>query len=79
MREISHVTKLKDAILRSRFDHQYVGMDDYISTPKESGYRSLHLKYKNKNKYRPDYDGLQIEIQLRTKLQHIWATAVETM
>lgn len=25
------------------------------------------------------YDGLRVEIQLRTKLQHIWATAVETM
>lgn len=25
------------------------------------------------------YDGLHIELQLRTKLQHAWATAVETM
>jgi hypothetical protein len=27
----------------------------------------------------PDYDGLCLELQIRTKLQHYWATAVETM
>ena len=26
-----------------------------------------------------EYDGMLIEIQIRTHLQHIWATAVETM
>ena len=37
------------------------------------------LIYKYKNNQHPQYDGLRLELQIRTKLQHIWATAVETM
>lgn len=53
---------------------------DYIQNPKESGYRSLHLVYEYHSKQKPEYDkGMLIEVQLRTKLQHTWATAVETI
>jgi putative GTP pyrophosphokinase len=45
----------------------------------EDGYRSLHLIYKYQNKHGPEYNGLRLELQIRTKLQHTWATAVETM
>lgn len=62
------------------FPHEFVEQYDYISKPRDiDGYRSNHLIYKYKNKLNPGYDGLRIEIQIRTKLQHIWATAVETM
>lgn len=62
------------------FPHEFVDEYDYISHPRDiDGYRSHHLIYKYKNKQNPSYDGLRVEIQLRTKLQHIWATAVETM
>jgi ppGpp synthetase/RelA/SpoT-type nucleotidyltranferase len=64
----------------TRFTHELVDEKDYIKNPRsEDGYRSLHLIYKYKNKRNPDYDGLRIELQIRTKLQHTWATAVETM
>ena len=79
LRELDYVYKMKNSIIDSRFLHKLIREDDYIKSPKKSGYRSLHLVYRYKNKYRPDYDGLQVEIQLRTELQHIWATAVETM
>jgi ppGpp synthetase/RelA/SpoT-type nucleotidyltranferase len=47
---------------------------DYVNYPKEDGYRSVHLigKFKDENgvdKY--------IEVQLRTMVQHYWATALE--
>lgn len=45
---------------------------DYINYPKKDGYRSVHLIFKCKN-------GFAIELQIRTQLQHAWATAVETM
>lgn len=62
------------------FPHEFVGSYDYISNPRDiDGYRSHHLVYKYRNKHNPHYDGLRVETQLRTKLQHIWATAVETM
>lgn len=65
----------------SHFKHELVGYGkDYIKSPRdEDGYRSLHLAYKYKNKTNPEYDGLFVELQIRTKLQHSWATAVETM
>ena len=44
--------------------------DNYHSYPKSDGYRGIHLVYQNSNSN-------MIEIQLRTELQHIWATAVE--
>lgn len=47
---------------------------DYIASPKPDGYRSVHLV----SKY-PDGAGSfrNIEIQVRTRIQHYWATAVE--
>ena len=47
--------------------------------PKDSGYRGIHLIYRDGSRENPEYNGLQIEIQLRTRLQHAWATAVETV
>jgi hypothetical protein len=62
------------------FPHEFVDQYDYITNPRDlDGYRSHHITYKYKNKQNPNYDGLRVEIQLRTRLQHIWATAVETM
>ncbi len=46
--------------------------NDYIQNPKTSGYRSYHMVYQSN-------DSKLIEIQFRTQLQHLWATAVEIM
>ena len=58
--------------------HKLVGAKDYITNPKPDGYRSIHLiySYKSDKKNKKKYDGLLVEIQIRSKLQHIWATAV---
>ncbi len=64
------------------FKHHLAAQDDYIGAPKESGYRSIHLMFRYDNpqtRLSSTYKGLQIELQFRTRLQHIWATAVETM
>lgn len=54
--------------------------NDYIKNPKKSGYRSYHLVYKYHSDKNETYNkNILIEIQFRTKLQHIWATAVEMM
>lgn len=64
----------------SRLMHELIDEKDYIRNPRsEDGYRSLHLIYKYKNSQNPQYNDLRLELQIRTKLQHTWATAVETM
>lgn len=46
--------------------------------PRDSGYRGVHLVYEY-GASKEEYHGLRIELQVRTQLQHAWATAVETM
>jgi hypothetical protein len=54
---------------------------DYVQTPKTDGYRGIHLvgRYKARAKTNEHWNGHRIEIQLRTQLQHAFATAVETV
>ena len=63
----------------AKLTHKLVQEYDYISTPKTSGYRGVHLvfSYHTSHPDKQDYEGLRIEMQLRTQLQHVWATAVE--
>lgn len=51
--------------------------DDYVQNPKITGYRSIHYVYTYKSK-NEKFNGVKLEFQIRTKLQHNWATAVET-
>lgn len=76
---MAQVRKLEARYSDGSLTHELVDTDDYISNPKTSGYRSLHLIYKYKNPAAEQYNGLCLELQIRTKLQHAWATAVETI
>ncbi|MBW1616999.1 MAG: RelA/SpoT domain-containing protein [Deltaproteobacteria bacterium] len=77
--DLKKVRNLENNYKNTRFKHNLVSTKDYITYPKESGYRSIHLVYKYKNDNASEYNGMHIELQIRTKLQHYWATAVETM
>lgn len=72
------VTLYLDAEDEGRQRHVRASMDDYISEPRKSGYRGVHLVYRHFSS-KPEYDGLKIEIQMRSAYQHAWATAVETV
>jgi ppGpp synthetase/RelA/SpoT-type nucleotidyltranferase len=63
----------------SEIKHKLISTDDYIATPKPSGYRSLHLVYSYFSDHKTTHNGLKIEVQIRSQLQHAWATAVETV
>jgi putative GTP pyrophosphokinase len=76
---VAQVRKLHEIYCDGSLVHELVGVDDYIDRPKESGYRSLHLIYRYKNPSAQVYNGLSLELQFRTRLQHAWATAVETI
>jgi ppGpp synthetase/RelA/SpoT-type nucleotidyltranferase len=74
------VNTLVDVYNTKRLDHIQAKCNDYISNPKPDGYRSVHLIYKYRGVGRtPHYDDLKVEIQIRSVLQHAWATAVETV
>ena len=77
---VNEVYKYADEYNSSRKRHLFANKYDYISSPKPSGYRSLHMVYEYKSDRNKDYNkNMLIEIQYRTHLQHIWATALETM
>lgn len=70
----------KEHYLKGDLKHKRVNEKNYILNPKKDGYRSIHLVYRYlSDKGKKDYNGLLVEIQIRSKLQHLWATAVETV
>lgn len=73
---VNQAEKLASDITASRTRHELHKVDDYIKEPKDSGYRGIHLIYKYNGKKEP-YKDFFIEIQVRSKIQHAWATAVE--
>lgn len=76
---IRTVYALDKAYQRSWLKHEFKSRKDYIAEPKGTGYRSVHLVYAYHSKRSPAYNGLKVELQFRSPLQHAWATAVETV
>lgn len=75
---VGNVFKLREAYVQSQLRHKLVREKNYINSPKESGYRGIHLIYRYESDRSEVYNGFQVEMQLRSRLQHAWATAVET-
>ena len=76
---VAQVRRLERLYRDTGFAHRLVSSKNYVDDPKEDGYRSVHLIYRYSNDRAPAYEGLQLELQIRSRLQHEWATAVETM
>jgi len=72
----SRAETLSKNIQNSRTRHALHKIDNYIEQPKQSGYRGIHLVYKY-NGSKSQYQDYFVEIQIRSKIQHAWATAVE--
>ena len=80
LKTIKQVRGLETVLAESKWNHQQMAPKDYIAHPKRSGYRGIHLKYRFAGRgEKRTYSNLKVEIQLRTELQHQWATAVETV
>ena len=75
---VAHVRQLRTLYQDSELRHVLQRENDYISTPKRSGYRGIHLIYEYQSDRTSEHNGRLVEIQLRSRLQHAWATAVET-
>jgi len=80
MWSMDNLRELQNIYLNGGSRHEVIDQDNYIAEPKRDGYRSHHLVLR--------FDGpeehtggnrLVVEVQLRSRLQHAWATAVEAV
>ena len=76
--DLPRVFRMVDLFRRSRMKHRHT-IDNYIEKPQPSGYRGVHLVWRYFSDKSSNYNGQKIEMQLRSALQHTWATAVETV
>jgi ppGpp synthetase/RelA/SpoT-type nucleotidyltranferase len=72
------VYDVRDAIVNGRTRNTLRRERNYIKTSKDSGYRGIHLVYRY-NGQKTQYSTHSIELQIRSKVQHSWATAVEVV
>lgn len=82
VKTIQEVDLIRDKIRKVEqhrsFKFIFSNEKDYIKNPKDSGYRSIHMVYKYEKDVLPE-EKCRVEIQIRTQLQHSWATAVEVL
>lgn len=72
--DTSDTNKLYELLQRIQLEYpDNVKINDYVLSPKESGYRSIHIYVQDEKTQK------RIEIQLRNKNQHNWATLVEIL
>ena len=76
---IARLNKLEAAYRSSTFLHELSHSKNYVSNLKDDGYRGIHMIYRYDNPIAPEYEGLSVELQFRTRVQHAWATVVETI
>lgn len=81
--DVEQLVTFREKFHKARFNHKRRSADDdrwnYIEYPKANGYRGVHdvYEYKVRSAGGIKWNGLLIEIQYRTAIQHAWATAVE--
>ena len=78
VKNTSHVNRVYLLLKKSRTKNKLQRERNYIEYPKESGYRGIHLIYRYQGRKKA-YNGMSVELQLRSKIQHSWATAVEVV
>jgi hypothetical protein len=69
---IEQVNRLMTVLKEKIGKNKIVKLNNYITHPKSDGYRSVHIIYKVSK-----IPSIHIELQIRSMLQHYWATGVE--
>lgn len=76
----SELLELNDSLNNSKTQHKTTRIRDYLEYPKSTGYRGIHRIYEcYAHVDSHDWKGFKIEVQLRTVLQHLWATTIEVV
>lgn len=79
LKSVAMAKTLFSRYVHSKMIHELEKIDNYVLTPKKSGYRSIHLIYRYRNNVESAYNSLRIELQIRSQLQHVFATTVEVV
>lgn len=74
---MKEVNELVNSYVKSDLKHKLHTLDNYMDSPKPTGYRGVHLIYRYYSDKIDTYNTLKIEMQIRSQAQHAWATAVE--
>ena len=78
VKDMTELGKVVKTYKNSKMSSTLIKEYDYVAKPKEDGYRSVHLVYEYAGEM-AEYVGLKTEAQIRTALQHSWATSVEAL
>ena len=78
VKNLKMVNEISDKIENSKTNNKLLKKYDYLTQSKESGYRGIHLVYSYQGE-KKNYKNYRIELQIRSKIQHSWATAVEVL
>lgn len=78
VKNLKQLKELQALLVKSRSVHKIIHTSDYL-TPKESGYGGIHLVYScfDDAEDNHSWKKTKVEVQLRTQLQHAWATSLE--
>jgi ppGpp synthetase/RelA/SpoT-type nucleotidyltranferase len=78
VKDIPELLSLQKKLSKSKTIHKIIDSSDYL-IPKPSGYGGVHLIYScfHEDDTGNNWKKTKIEVQLRTKLQHAWATTLE--
>lgn len=68
---LNSIDEVRRVEARLKKNRPPVSYSDYITNPRQSGYRGVHVVV--------DYDGRQVEVQLRSRVMHEWAITVERL
>lgn len=68
---LDSLAELRGVESRLKKNRPPVGYSDYVTDPRDSGYRGVHVVVV--------YDHHRIEVQLRTRVMHSWAITVERL
>ena len=75
---VKEVNLIVEEFNAANIKNTLIKTNDYIKEPKNDGYRSVHLVFEYKGK-QVEYLGMKTELQVRSLLQHSWATSIEAL